>query len=119
MTTITRKEMAELAGITLEAVASYARGKHSRLPKIHHRIKNTFYYDKVEAETWAANYLEMNRQKAEGTFQSKPEGLPMPFQLSVDQRIDYRLRLMKARHNKPQTVKVEVKELNIWALSRN
>jgi hypothetical protein len=119
MTTITRKEMAELAGITLEAVASYARGKHSRLPKIHHRIKNTFYYDKLEAETWAANYLEMNRQKAEGLFQPKPEGLPMPFQLSIDERIRWRIKLMKAKQNKPQTVKVEVKELNIWALSRS
>jgi transcriptional regulator with XRE-family HTH domain len=116
MTTITRKEMAELAGITLEAVASYARGKHSKLPKILNRIKNTFYYDKVEAENWAANYLEMNRQKAEGTFQSKPEGLPMQFQMTIDERIRWRLKLMKAKQNKPKTVTVKVEELNIWSI---
>jgi hypothetical protein len=44
----------------------------------------------------------------------KPVKLPMPFQLTLDQRIDQTIKILKAKRNKPITQTVKLKELNLW-----
>jgi hypothetical protein len=39
---------------------------------------------------------------------------PMRFQLTLDQRIDHTIKILKAKRNKPITHTVSIKELDLW-----
>ena len=41
--------------------------------------------------------------------------LPMRFQLTMDQRIDVTIKKLRAKHNKPITQTVTLKELDLYA----
>ena len=109
---VTRKQLADLAGISTCSLAAWAKGKYTKLPKPVHRVGNTYYYGRGEAEQWVANFHTLQAQKADGT-RSAPltaSHLPMRFQLTLDQKIDWDLKMLRARHSKPKTQTVKLIE---------
>jgi len=110
MDMVTRKQLADLAGISTCSLAAWAKGKYTKLPKPVHRVGNTYYYGRGEAEQWVANFHTLQAQKADGTRQAAPASLPMGFQLTLDQKIDWDLKMLRARHSKPKTQTVKLSE---------